>query len=193
MSAVTDTLKGWAGQRIVEDRRARAGVGILAFVVATALGAQVAVPMPWGVPMTLQPLFVILAGAMLGPRLGAAAMAGYLAVGAAGAPVFSLGGAGLPWLFGPTGGYLIAMPASAFLTGLLARRDSGWALTALGLTLGVVTIYLGGVSQLVLLTGQPLGAVFAGGVLPFLAGDVTKILVALLLVRGVRPMSLGRR
>jgi biotin transport system substrate-specific component len=193
MSAVTDTLKGWAGQRIVEDRRARAGVGILAFVVATALGAQVAVPMPWGVPMTLQPLFVILAGAMLGPRLGAAAMAGYLAVGAAGAPVFSLGGAGLPWLFGPTGGYLIAMPASAFLTGLLARRDSGWALTALGLTLGVVTIYLGGVSQLVLLTGQPLGTVFAGGVLPFLAGDVTKILVALLLVRGVRPMSLGRR
>ena len=80
---------------VVEDRRARIGVSIVAFVLATSFGAHVAVPLPWTpVPMTLQPLFVILAGALLGPRLGAAAMASYLAVGMGGAPVFSQGHAG---------------------------------------------------------------------------------------------------
>ncbi|HIC15284.1 MAG TPA: hypothetical protein EYO83_09095, partial [Gemmatimonadetes bacterium] len=58
---------------VVEDRRARIGLAIVTFVVATSFGAHVAVPLPWTpVPMTLQPLFVILAGAVLGPRLGAA-------------------------------------------------------------------------------------------------------------------------
>ena len=70
---------------VVADRRARIALSIVAFVVATSLGAHVAVPLPWTpVPMTLQPLFVILAGAVLGPRLGAAAMATYLAVGMGG-------------------------------------------------------------------------------------------------------------
>jgi biotin transport system substrate-specific component len=193
MSTVTETLKTWAAEAVVEDRRARAGVGVLAFVLATSFGAQVAVPLPWTpVPMTLQPLFVILAGAMLGPRLGAAAMAIYLGIGAAGAPVFSNGGFGLPWLFGPTGGYLIAAPAAAFVVGTVARRGSSWLRTSLGLSLGVVTMYVGGVSQLLILTGQSITEVFALAVVPFLLGDVTKVLMALVAVRGIKPMGLGR-
>ena len=61
--------------------------------------------------MTLQPMVVLLAGALLGPLAGAAAMASYLAIGALGAPVFAGGHAGLPWLVGPTGGYLISTTA----------------------------------------------------------------------------------
>ena len=150
-------------------------------------------PLPWTpVPMTLQPLFVILAGVVLGAGPGAAAMATYVAVGALGAPIFSLGGAGVPWLLGPTGGYLLAMPAAAFVTGWVAGGNHGWLRPLLGLTLGLLTLYVGGLSQLWILTGEDMGALLALGVVPFLAGDVAKLLAALLLARSIRFTSLGR-
>jgi len=126
---------------------------------------------------------------VLGPRLGAAAMTTYLMVGAAGMPVFSAGGAGLPWMLGPTGGYLIAAPAAAFVAGwIIARSASVW-MTAAGLAAGVATMYVGGVAQLMILTGDSFAQVFAFGVLPFLSGDVTKVLMALAALRVVRPNS----
>jgi biotin transport system substrate-specific component len=193
MSTRTQTLRTWAVHEVVPDRRIGTALGMLAFALATSFGAYVAVPLPWtSVPMTLQPLFVILAGAVLGSRAGAGAMAGYLAAGAMGAPVFSFGGAGLPWLMGPTGGYLLAMPAAAFVVGTVAGRTPGWFRLVGALTLGMATLYLGGVSQLYLLTRQEMGGLLAVGVLPFLAGDVTKILGAALLARSVRSTSLGR-
>lgn len=193
MSTVAHTLKSWATHEVVEDVRARQGIGMLAFALAMWFGAYVAVPLPWTpVPMTLQPLFVLLAGAVLGPWAGAGAMALYLGAGMAGAPVFSMGGAGLPWLLGPTGGYLIAMPAAAWLVGKVAGRDAGWLRLLAGLTLGMGAIYAGGLSQLFLLTGEAPGRLLAVGLLPFLAGDVTKILAAALLARSVRSSSLGR-
>jgi biotin transport system substrate-specific component len=193
MNTVTHTLRTWAVQDVVSDPRARRAVALIAFVLATAFGAQVAVPLPWTqVPMTLQPLFVILAGAVLGPRLGAGAIASYVMLGAAGAPVFSNGAAGLPWLLGPTGGYLLAMPAAAFVVGAVAGRAGGAARTLLGLALGVATIYAGGVSWLVLLTGGSLGTAVALGVVPFIAGDVTKVLLAFFAARKLRATSFGR-
>ncbi len=193
MSTIANTLRTWATHEVVTDRRARSALWLAAFVLAMAFGAQVAVPVPWThVPMTLQVLFVILAGAVLGPWLGAAAMAAYLAIGAAGAPVFSAGGAGLPWLMGPTGGYLVAMPAAAFLTGWIAGRNGTTWRLLLGLTVGVLTIYAGGVSQLFILTKQEPAILLSVGVFPFLAADATKILVALLLARMIRTKSLGR-
>lgn len=193
MSSVAHIFRTLAAHQVVADDRARTGIGMVAFVLAMSFGAYVAVPLPWTpVPMTLQPLFVLLAGAVLGPRAGAGAMAGYLMVGAAGAPVFAMGGAGLPWLLGPTGGYLVAMPAAAWLVGAAAGRDAGWLRLLGALTLGMATIYLGGLAQLFLLTRQEMGALLAVGVLPFLAGDVTKILAAALLARSIRSSSLGR-
>lgn len=193
MSSVAETLRSWAGHEVVSDRRATKAIGIAFFVLATWFGASVAVPLPWTqVPLTLQPLFVLLAGAVLGARAGAAAMATYLALGAAGAPVFSFGGSGLPWLLGPTGGYLFAMPAAAWLVGTLAGRAPGTVRMLGALAVGMAAIYAGGVAQLLLLTRQDLGTVLAAGVLPFLAADATKILAALLLARSVRSTSLGR-
>lgn len=192
MSTVTETMRSWVTRPVVEDRRGRAAIGLAAFVLATSFGAHVAVPLPWTpVPMTLQPLFVILAGAVLGPWLGAGAMATYLAVGAAGAPVFSFGGAGLPWLLGPTGGYLLASPAAAFVVGWIAGRQGGTLRLTAALTAGIATLYVGGISQLFLLTGENLGALLAVGAAPFLLGDLTKIAMALVLARLLRSTDSG--
>ncbi len=194
MSTFTETLRTWAVHEPVEDRRTRVALGMLAAVAATTLGAYVAMPLPWTpVPMTLQPLFVLLAGALLGPWAGAGAMALYLGAGASGLPVFSGGGAGIPWLLGPTGGYLAAFPAAAFVTGLLAGRD-GRSLLRLGLAFaaGVLVLYVGGVSRLWLLTGGGLGGVLALGVVPFLAGDLLKVMIGVGVVRMVRTFPNDR-
>jgi biotin transport system substrate-specific component len=190
MSQVAVTLRSWAVREVVTDRRARLGLGALAFVLAMTFGAYIAIPLPGTqVPVTLQALFVILAGVLLGPLPGAAAMASYVALGAAGAPVFSMGGAGLPWLMGPTGGYLLAMPAAAFVAGHVVGRDRRGLRLLVGLTAGMAVIHVGGVSQLWLLTRQSLGALVALAVLPFVFGDVMKILVAFVLVRSARVKS----
>jgi biotin transport system substrate-specific component len=192
MSTVTETMRSWVTRPLVEDRRGRAAIGLAAFVLAASFGAYVAVPLPWTpVPMTLQPLVVILAGAVLGPWLGAGAMATYVALGAAGAPVFSFGGAGLPWLLGPTGGYLIASPAAAFVVGWIAGRQGGTLRLTAALTAGIATLYVGGISQLFLLTGESLGALLAVGAAPFLLGDLTKIAMALVLARLLRSAGSG--
>ncbi|HEX7938960.1 MAG TPA: biotin transporter BioY, partial [Gemmatimonadaceae bacterium] len=98
----------------MSDRRV-AAAGVLGFVVAISAASQVSLPIPGTpVPFTLQPMLVVLAGLMLGPTLGTASMLTYLAIGAAGAPVFTPGGLpGIARFFGPTGGYLLAYPAAA--------------------------------------------------------------------------------
>ena len=186
---MNDTLvriRNVATLELVPSRTTRRVLAVAAFAIATALAAQVRVPVPFTpVPMTLQTLFVVLAGAMLGPRLGAASQLTYLSAGIAGLPVFTAGG-GAAYLLGPTGGYLLAFPVAAFLAGLVARRVSGrgWRAAALlfvGVFLVSFVILFGGAGWLALTTGETL----ALGVLPFIAGDVVKsALVALIAARG---------
>ena len=192
MTNLTESLKGYAFQGIGADMRGRHAVGIVAFAVAAAFSAQIAVPLPWTpVPVTLQPMIVILAGAMLGPRLGALAMASYVTFGGMGAPVFSNGGAGLGWLFGPTGGYLLAAPAAAFLVGMIAGRSGqAWRLIA-GLLGGVATMYVGGVLQLMAYTGLDVRTALMAGVVPFVIGDLIKIGFAFFAVLAVRTAAKG--
>lgn len=119
-------------------------------------------------------------------------MASYVALGAAGAPVFAGGRAGYVWLFGPTGGYLLAYPAAAFVVGLLAGRAAGGLRLLGALTIGMALIYLGGLSQLWMLTREDLGTVFMQSVVPFLPGDLFKVVLAWLTVRSIRSTSFGR-
>src|SRR5437667_12543694 len=104
-------------------RRAALGVRVLAVVlgaVLVGLAAQVSIPLPGTpVPMTLQPMAVLLVGGLLGARLGALSMILYLAMGAAGLPVFTptVPLVGVARLFGPTGGYLLAYPVAAWAVG----------------------------------------------------------------------------
>lgn len=161
----------------------RKAVGVLGFAALTALAARVAVPIPGTpVPFTFQVIAVLLAGWMLGPRLGAASQAAYLGAGAVGLPVFAAGG-GLAYFLGPTGGYLLAYPLAAAVVGWTVGRGTGLGTQVLGLVGGVAVIHAGGAGWLALVAGHE-GA-FAAGVLPFLAVDILKVLFALLVGRRV--------
>ena len=169
-------------------------VGVVGFAVALALASQVAIPLPGTpVPLTLQPMLVVLAGLWLGPTAAAASMALYLAAGALGLPVFTpIGAPGVARLLGPTGGYLIAYPAAAALAGWLAIRASGYTGRALAALAGMAVIYAGGLAQIAVLTGSVQLAT-AIGALPFLAADVVKALVAALLAPSRTPRGTAAR
>jgi biotin transport system substrate-specific component len=166
-------------------------VGAVALGVAlTAFSAQFTMPMAFtDVPFTLQPMVVLLTGAALGSRLGAVTQALYLMAGIAGLQVFALDPRlpqGALRLLGPTGGYLMAYPLAAFVTGWLAER--GWDrryLTSLAAMLaGLLVVYLGGVAwRLGLLCSLDL--TIATSVLPFLIPDVLKMACAALVLPGV--------
>jgi biotin transport system substrate-specific component len=180
--------------RIVRPARRTAAIGLGALLVAIA--AQVIVPVPFSpVPMTLQPLAVLVVGGLLGPVAGAAALGAYLAAGLLGLPVFAGGGSGLLRLLGPTGGYLLAFPFAAAVTGWTAGRlsaDGAGILRALAAcALGMVVIHAGGVSQLALLGGDPALA-FRVGFVPFFTGDLLKIglAAAVMLLVGPRLRAL---
>lgn len=166
-------------------------IGLGALVVA--LAAQVVVPIPLNpVPVTLQPLAVLTVGGLLGAAGGVSALVLYLALGALGLPVFAGGGAGILHLLGPTGGYLLAFPIAAGVTGALVGNPPRSVLRVLlACALGMAIIHIGGVSQLALLGDDPALA-FRIGFVPFLTGDLLKVglAAALILLAGPRVRSL---
>lgn len=149
--------------------------------LVTALAAQVAFPVPWSpVPVTGQTFAVLLSGAVLGARRAFLAQALYIAEGACGLPVFAGGAAGFVKLLGPTGGYLMAFPFAAFVTGFLAERgwDRRFLTMVAAMLLGSVVIFAAGLAMLsrFLPTSQLLSA----GLLPFIPGDIIKSSLAAL-------------
>jgi biotin transport system substrate-specific component len=158
-------------------------IGIVGFAIALALASQIAVPIPGTpVPITLQPLVVVLAGLWLGPVAGAASMVLYLAAGATGLPVFSpFGAPGLARFAGPTGGYLIAYPFAAFVAGALARRTASFFGRWLAALAGSAVLLLGGLAQLAIISGS-LTHALPLAIHPFVALDAVKALLAALLV-----------
>jgi biotin transport system substrate-specific component len=163
---------------LVRDTRTTV-LGVAGFAAALAAASQVAIPLPGTpVPMTLQPLVVVLAGLWLGPIAGATSMALYLVAGAAGLPVFApMGALGFGRLIGPTGGYLWAYPVAAFVAGLVASRRRDFAFRLLAAAAGIAVIHVGGFLQLLLLTGSAERAI-ALGATPFIPLDLLKVLTA---------------
>ena len=162
----------------VRTPRSRA-LGIVIVAVALALASQIALPLPGTpVPLTLQPFVVVLAGLLVGPIDAAAAMVLYLVAGAAGAPVFApMGAPGLARLLGPTGGYLLAYPVAAAVAGWLGAGRERFATRLVAAVAGILVLYIGGLSQLVIITGS-FAAATVIGVLPFAAADLVKAIVA---------------
>ncbi len=161
----------------------------LLFVSATALlavSAHMKVPF-YPVPMTLQPLAVLLVGAVFGARAGVAVILLYLAEGIIGLPVFA-SGAGLAYLMDPTAGYLLGFVLAAGVVGYAA--DRGWTRSLVKgvavMTLATATIYLLGVAWLAtsVMGGDWLKAVQVGAI-PFLLGDALKIAIAAWLASGL--------
>ncbi len=161
------------------------------FTALIAAAAHVTIP-AGPVPFTLQELMVLLAGLVLGSRLGALAAAAYVVLGLV-APVYAGGTSGLGVLAGPTGGYLVGFVAAAALTGALvgnARRSL--RRTTLAACAGLVPIYGLGATWLALqLETTDWRVVLVGGVLQFLPLDLVKAVLAAVLARGLVSLPLA--
>jgi biotin transport system substrate-specific component len=141
--------------------------------------AQVRIPLPFTpVPITGQTFAVLLVGAVLGFRRGAASLGLYLLMGLVGLPFFAGGASGLAYLMGPTGGYLIGFTVAASLVGLMAARgmDRHIPTALLAFLAGEIVIYLFGVAWLSVFLGLP--HAIAAGFLPFILGDAIKLAAA---------------
>lgn len=151
---------------------------VIAASLFVALCARVTVPLPFTpVPLTLQNFGVLTVGLLLGSRRGFAALSLYLAEGALGMPVFSMG-AGIAYLLGPTGGFLIAYPLVAFIAGYLYEHSSrrfGWA--TLSAVVAEVALFAGGLSWLAVLT-HSVSLALQYGLYWFVFAEVIKVLMA---------------
>jgi biotin transport system substrate-specific component len=180
--AKADTLMGAALEPLDSTR----SVGlVIVFSLFIAASAQFAInigpiPIVGAIPITGQTFAVLLTGALLGSRLGAAAVIAYLVEGAIGLPFFAGGAAGIIRFFGPTGGYLVAFPAAAFVVGAFAEHgwDRRYASAVAAMGIGSVIVLLGGWAWFSVLTQTPPVAAFKIAVLPYLVGDVIKIALA---------------
>jgi len=169
-------------ERAIERKRAAVDLALATlFAAFTAIGARLSLHLPFTpVPITGQVFCVLLAGAVLGSRLGFVSQVEYLAAGAAGLAVFTQGG-GPAAMLGPTGGYLIGFPLAALAVGAMgtqARKLGRWG--DLGACLcGVVIIYIFGAAwfaawRMMTTEGARLTSVLAQAVYPFVVVDVVK-------------------
>ncbi len=152
---------------------------VIGFSLLTALSAQIVIPVP-PVPFTAQTFAVVLAGALLGSRLGAIAMIVYLIEGAVGLPFFSGGSGGYWHLLGPTGGYLVAFPAAAYITGAFAEHewDRRFLTAVVAMAIGTLVILLAGWMWFSLVMRTSPALTVFDTVLKFIPGDVLKICAA---------------
>jgi biotin transport system substrate-specific component len=161
----------------------RVGIALVAAGL-TAAAAQFTTTVPFtAVPFTLTPIAVLLSGAVLGSRLGALSQVMYVLAGALGLAVFSPSltlAPGALRLVGPTGGYLMAYPLAAFVTGWLAEQgwDRRYLTSFAAMLTGLGVIYLGGVSWLAATFVPSPGAAVAAGIAPFLVLDLLKVAAA---------------
>ncbi len=164
----------------------------------TGLIAQIRIVLPWSpVPVTGQTFAVLLAGVLLGRWWGGASLAIYAGLGATGLPWFSGWSGGLAYLAGPTGGYIIGFILAALFLGhftdTYVRSRSFLSMLALMLFANFILIYGPGLLQLGLwvnlVKGEPASftTLFGMGAIPFVAGDITKAVIAAAIARGVTP------
>jgi biotin transport system substrate-specific component len=167
------TANAWTGVQMLS-------VGFV--TVLTAAAAQLSFPLPFTpVPFTIQPMIVLIGAAALGSRLGALAQIFYLMLGVAGLPVFAFSPElpqGVARLLGPTGGYLMAYPIAAFVTGLLAERglDRHYLSSIAAMGIGLSVIFFGGVLWIARAAG--IETALATGLYPFIVVDVIKVVAA---------------
>jgi len=158
-------------KKIVYDERVVKIVGISFFVLATAFSSFVRIPLPYTpVPITLQTMFVLLSGAVLGKKTGFISQFVYLGLGGLGMPFFTNSGA----LWGTTAGYIAGFVIAAYLTGYLIEKKFNAIAACIA---GSAVILLFGMLNLSLFVGGMKNA-FMLGVLPFIPGDILKSFAA---------------
>ncbi len=145
-------------------------LGALSFAFLTGFGSFIRFHIPFTpVPITMQVLFVLLAGALLGRYYGSLSQIMYVGMGMAGIGWFADSSA----ILGITGGYLIGFMIAPYIVGLTMKKN-----LMLSMLLGIGTIYLFGFIQFYLITSLPLDRVFMLTVAPFIVIDIAKAFVA---------------
>jgi biotin transport system substrate-specific component len=161
-------------------RVAQKTAAIALFVLLTAVGACIRIPLPFSpVPITLQTFFVLLAGAFLGSGFGALSQLFYILLGVSGLSLFTGSGSGLPYFFGPTGGYLCGFVVAAFFVGrsIVSLRKNYVSVFALFCAAELTILCLGAL-WLSVFFGYHLKEAVLVGLLPFVPGDICKALLA---------------
>ncbi len=171
----------------MEGFTARKMVFCALFAALIVVFAQIQVPLPGLVPISLATFGVMMAGLLLGWKLGLLAVAVYVLLGAVGVPVFAGFKGGIAALTGPTGGYIIGYLPYAVLAGLPVKKaqESFWGRMGL-LALGTFACYLLGTTWFMHATGRTLGESMGLCVLPFLPGDAVKMALASFLTPRLR-------
>ncbi len=162
-------------EKVSEVSRTKKVAFIALFTVLIAVGAQISIPVGT-VPITLQMLFIFLAGFLLEPFDALLSLGLYLIMGAIGLPVFANLSGGLSHLFGPTAGYLYAFPISAFVIAFLRKKVNPYIAGAVGLAI----VYLLGWFLLGLRI-HSFQKAFLVGVAPFILVDAVKMVVAVVI------------
>lgn len=156
------------------------------FAAFCAVCSQLTIPIQ-PVPITLGTFAVLLAGGFLGSRYGLMSIVIYLLLGAAGVPVFSMMRSGISVIMGPAGGFIIGFAVMAFVTGLISENFGyDFKTMVLASLCGTLGCYILGISWFIFLTGTGIWSAFILCMLPFLPGDLAKILLASFLVSKYR-------
>lgn len=148
------------------------------FATITAILSQITIPMPGGVPFTLQTFAVYLAGIILGSKRGVVSILVYVLIGTIGLPVFSGFSGGIGTIVGATGGFILSFPIMSFIIGLVCKKTDNKILIFLGIMLASIPNYLMGMLQFSLVTGSTFYNSFLVSVLPFILVDIIKIVLA---------------
>ncbi|MHB1390415.1 MAG: biotin transporter BioY [Thermoleophilia bacterium] len=160
-------------------------IAVAFFAALTTVGAWISFPLPFSpVPIVLANFIAVLAGVILGSRLGALSQVVYLLMGVVGMPVFAKFTAGPGVLFGATGGYLFGYLLAAFTAGLLMEylpRMPQVARLSIALTMGMIIVYLPGIPWLAHVAGFDISTALVKGLYPYLPGDVVKIIIGVTL------------
>ena len=167
-------------KEIITSKKICRIIAVIVFIALTALSAFVRVPLPFTpVPLTLQTFFVLLSGALLGRRLGVFAQTGYLLLGLTGFQVFTGSGSGSLYLLGPTGGYIVGFVLTSFFTGsLFLEEEHSWRNTFLRFLCADFIILFSGMFWIKMILSCPFSQAFLLGFLPFVAGDILKVMLA---------------
>lgn len=169
----------------------------LLFTWLTGISALIAVPLPpYGIPMTLQTLVVIVGAMGLRVRVGMSGMVLYILVGWLGAGVFAGGRAGLDVILGQTGGYLLGfLLCQPVISWIVRRRDltvRGWGAIVSAMIAGHAVIFVLGVAWLAVVREIPLSDAIEGGFVPFIPGSIVKTIAAVMIGLAVWPRSCRR-
>jgi biotin transport system substrate-specific component len=164
------------------------------FAALTSVGAYITIPLPY-IPLTLQVFFCILAGVILGSKLGMLSQLVYAVIGLLGVPVFAGGQGGITYIFKPSFGFIIGFIVAAYVIGKIAEsyKSINFLNIFLALMTGIIVIYIFGVSYMLLIVNLYVGKVMTlssaikAGFTPFILADIVKAILASFLAVQIIP------